>query len=75
MIATNTSISLSMGHYALLKNQLALRSSTESLSWVTDADYTSTTTDLARAQIIQQAGTAMLAQANQQPSMVKSLLR
>ena len=75
MIATNTSISLSIGHYALLKNQLALRSSMESLSWVTDTDYTSTTTELARTQIIQQAATAMLAQANQQPSMVKSLLR
>ena len=75
MIATNTSISLSMGHYALLKNQLALRSSMESLSWVTDTDYTSTTTELAREQIIHHAATAMLAQANQQPSMVMSLLR
>ena len=75
MVAIHTNISLSMGHYALLKNQQALRSSIESLSWLTDADYTSTTTDLARAQIIQQAGTAMLAQANQQPSMVMSLLR
>ena len=75
MTANNTNISVSIGHYALLKNQQALRSSIESLSWLTDADYTSTTTELARAQIIQQAGTAMLAQANQQPSMVKSLLR
>ena len=75
MVAIHTNISLSMAHYALLKNQQALRSSIESLSWLTDADYTSTTTDLARAQIIQQAGTAMLAQANQQPSMVMSLLR
>ena len=75
MTATNTNISVSIGHYALLKNQQALRSSMESLSWVTDADYSSTTTELAREQIIHQAGTAMLAQANQQPTMVKSLLR
>ena len=75
MVAIHTNISLSMGHYALLKNQQALRSSIESLSWLTDADYTSTTTDLARAQIIQQAGTAMLAQANQQPNMVLALLK
>jgi flagellin len=75
MVAIHTNISSSIGHYALLKNQQALRSSIESLSWLTDADYTSTTTELARAQIIQQAGTAMLAQANQQPSMVMSLLR
>ena len=75
MIATNTNISVNIGHYALLKNQLALRSSMESLSWVTDTDYTTTTTELAREQIIHQAATAMLAQANQQPTIVKSLLR
>ena len=75
MTATNTNISVSIGHYVLFKNQQALRSSMESLSWVTDADYCSTTTELAREQIIRQAATAMLAQANQQPTMVKSLLR
>jgi flagellin len=51
------------------------QNATESRSRVTDTDYASTTTELARAQIIQQAATAMLAQANQQPSMVMSLLR
>ena len=75
MTAINTNISVSLGHYALLKNQLTLRSSMESLYWMTDTDYTSTTTELAREQIIHQAATAMLAQANQQPTMVKSLLR
>ena len=75
MVALHTNISLRIGHYALLKNQQALRSSIESLSWVTDTDYSFTTTELARAQIIQQGGTAMMAQANQQPSMVMSLLR
>jgi len=48
---------------------------TESRSRVTDTDYAVATSDLARAQIIQQAGTAILAQANQQPQMVLSLLR
>ena len=33
------------------------------------------TTELARAQIIQQAGTAMLAQANQQQQSVLALLK
>jgi flagellin len=51
------------------------QNATESRSRVTDTDYASATTELARAQIIQQAATAMLAQANQQPSMVMSLLR
>jgi flagellin len=46
-----------------------------SRSRVLDADYASTTTELARSQIIQQAATAMLAQANQAPQSVLSLLK
>ena len=46
-----------------------------SRSQIADTDYAAATSELARAQIIQQAGTAMLAQANQQPSMVLALLR
>ena len=46
-----------------------------SRSRILDTDYAQTTTELARTQIIQQAATAMLAQANQQPSAVLSLLR
>jgi flagellin len=47
----------------------------ESRSRIMDADYSKTTSDLARAQIISQAATAMLAQANQAPQSVLSLLR
>jgi len=46
-----------------------------SRSQVEDTDYAEATAALARAQVIQQAGTAMLAQANQQPSSVLYLLR
>jgi flagellin len=46
-----------------------------SRSRILDADYASTTTELARTQIISQAATAMLAQANQAPQSVLSLLR
>ena len=46
-----------------------------SRSRVMDADYASETTELARTQIIQQAGTAMLSQANQQAQSVLALLR
>ena len=46
-----------------------------SRSRILDADYASTTTELARTQIIQQAATAMLAQANQAPQSVLSLLK
>jgi flagellin len=51
------------------------QNTSESRSRVTDTDYATATSELARSQIIQQAGMAMLAQANQQPQMVLSLLR
>ena len=43
-------------------------------SRILDADFASETANLTRAQILQQAGTAMLAQANQVPQGVLSLL-
>jgi len=46
-----------------------------SRSRVTDTDYAAATSELARTQIIQQAATAILAQANQQPQTVLSLLK
>jgi flagellin len=46
-----------------------------SRSRIQDTDYAQETTKLAKAQIIQQAATAMLAQANQQPQSVLSLLQ
>ena len=46
-----------------------------SKSRVLDADYASETTELARTQIIQQAATAMLSQANQQAQTVLALLK
>ena len=44
-------------------------------SRVMDTDYAMETTNMTRNQILQQAGTAMLAQANQVPNTVLSLLR
>tara|TARA_B100000787_G_scaffold107864_1_gene80125 strand:- start:204 stop:458 length:255 start_codon:yes stop_codon:yes gene_type:complete len=46
-----------------------------SRSRILDADYAAETTELARTQIIQQAGTAMLSQANQAAQSVLSLLK
>ena len=48
---------------------------TQSRSTIIDTDYAMTTTQLAKTQIIQQAATAMLAQANQQPQQVMQLLK
>ena len=44
-------------------------------SRIMDTDYAAATSELARNQIIQQAGTAMLAQANQLPATVLQLLQ
>ena len=53
----------------VIENQSAARSR------VMDADFAAETANLTRAQILQQAGTAMLAQANAMPQNVLSLLR
>ena len=44
-------------------------------SAIQDTDYAAATSELARSQIIAQAGTAMLAQANQMPQTVLALLQ
>jgi len=51
------------------ENQMAARSR------IMDADYAQETSALSRANILQQAGTAMVAQANQLPQQVLQLLR
>ena len=55
--------------------QVSSENNAAARSRVVDADYAAETASLARAQILQQAGTAMLAQANQLPNSVLSLLR
>jgi flagellin len=54
---------------SIIENQSAARSR------VMDADFAAETANLTRSQILQQAGTAMLAQANAMPQTVLSLLR
>ena len=44
-------------------------------SRIRDADFATETANLSRSQILQQAGTAMIAQANQLPQGVLALLR
>ena len=51
------------------------QNSASARSRIMDADYAAETTELARTQIIQQAATAMLAQANQSQQAVLALLR
>ena len=62
---TNVVANLQVG----VENQAAARSR------IMDADYASETANLSRANILQQAGNAMVAQANQLPQQVLALLR
>ena len=59
--------------------QTLLQSAGENLSAsrsrIQDADFAAETANLSRAQVLQQAGTAMIAQANQAPGQVLTLLR
>jgi flagellin len=55
--------------------QVAVTNNTASRSRIMDADFAAETANMSRAQILQQAGTAMMAQANQAPQQVMSLLR
>ena len=55
--------------------QTSLENQSAAKSRITDADFASETANLSRAQILQQAGTAMVAQANQLPQQVLSLLK
>ena len=55
--------------------QVASENQASSRSRIMDADFAVETSNLSRGQILQQAGTAMIAQANQLPQGVLSLLR
>ena len=55
--------------------QVAVENQTAARSRIMDADFASETAALTRAQVLQQAGTAMLSQANSIPNNVLTLLR
>ncbi len=55
--------------------QVAAENQAAATSRIIDADFAAETANLSRAQILQQAGTAMVAQANQLPQQVLALLR
>ncbi len=61
---------------AIISNlQISVENQTAARSRIMDADFASETANLSRAQILQQAGNAMIAQANQAPQQVLALLR
>jgi flagellin len=61
---------------AIISNlQVGVENQAAARSRIMDADYAAETANLSRAQILQQAGTAMVAQANQLPQQVLKLLQ
>ena len=55
--------------------QSSVENQSAASSRITDADFATETANMSRAQILQQAGTAMVAQANQLPQSVLKLLQ
>ena len=79
-----TSVSTLRSSFGAIQNRFdsviaSLSTTSENLSAsrsrVQDADFAQETANLSRSQILQQAGTAMVAQANQLPQGVLALLR
>jgi flagellin len=60
---------------AVANIQIAAENTSAAKSRIMDTDFAAETANLTRAQILQQAGNAMLSQANQLPQQVLSLLR
>ena len=82
--AALSTVSTAQGKLGAVENRLdytinnlssMVANASASRSRIQDADYAKETTELARTQIIAQAGTAMLAQANQVKQTVLSLLK
>ena len=61
--------------YAVSNLQITGENQSAARGRIMDADFAAETANLSRAQILQQAGTAMVAQANQLPQTVLALLR
>jgi len=84
MDAAIANVNNSRSDYGALQNRfgnaiVSLQTTSENLSAarsrIMDTDFAEETSRLTRAQILQQAGTAMLAQANQVPNQVLTLLK
>jgi flagellin len=81
VIATVTEIRSGLGaqnnriEFAIGNIQAQTENMTAAMGRIRDTDFAAETANLTRLQILQQAATAMLSQANQMPNVVLSLLR
>ena len=77
-ITTNRAVyGAAMSRFSFAISNLAISGENQSAARgrIMDADFAAETANLSRAQILQQAGTAMVAQANQLPQTVLTLLK
>ncbi len=77
-ITTNRAVygaAMSRFQFAISNLQITGENQSAARGRIMDADFAAETANLSRAQILQQAGTAMVAQANQLPQQVLQLLR
>ena len=74
---SRASYGAAMNRFGLAISNLAISGENQSAARgrIMDADFASETANLSRSQILQQAGTAMVSQANQLPNQVMALLR
>jgi flagellin len=68
--ASINSLEYAIDNMQTLSNNLA-----DGISRIVDTDYAAETSNLTRTQILQQAATSMLAQANQMPNVILTLLK
>jgi flagellin len=71
----NYGAAMSRFSFAITNLQITGENQTAARGRIMDADFALETANMSRAQILQQAGTAMVAQANQLPQQVLQLLR
>ena len=71
----NYGAAMSRFSFAISNLQITAENQAAARGRIMDADFASETANLSRAQILQQAGSAMVAQANQLPNQVLALLR
>jgi flagellin len=81
LIATNSTNRGTLGaainslEYAVDNMQTLSTNLADGISRIVDTDYAAETSNLTRTQILQQAATSMLAQANQMPNVILTLLK
>jgi flagellin len=71
----NLGASINRFQFTIQNLQTSVENQSAARGRIMDTDYASETASLSRSQVLQQAGTAMIAQANQSPNQVMSLLR